>query len=71
MAGRWTPQNKDPHYPFESGVAFYYWTSTLCFPYHSQYKDYHKIRGLNRFWFAHGTFGAPTNYACVRLFRNL
>lgn len=71
MAGRWTPQNKDPHHPFESGVAFYYWTSTLCYPDHHQYNNYHKIRGLNRFWFAHGTFGAPSNYACVRLFKDL
>lgn len=71
MAGRWAPENKDPHHPLEPGVAFYYWTSTLCYPDHHQYNNYHKIRGLNRFWFAHGTFGAPTNYACVRLFRDL
>ena len=66
MAGRWTPQNRSHTDPFHKGASGFYWSSTPL----NQWPGHHAIFGLYEFW-GSVNFGAPTNYACVRLFRDL
>ena len=66
MAGRWAPQNPVHTNPFFRGSSGFYWTSTPL----NQWRGHHAIFGLYEFW-GSVNFGAPTNYACVRLFRDL
>jgi lipoprotein len=65
MAGRWAPHKTDRSHPFGKGVEAYYWTNTR-----GGYKDHRLIWGQDDFWHSAAGFGAPTNYACVRLFRD-
>ena len=66
MAGRWAPQKPFHTDPFFKGTSGFYWTST---PLH-MWRGHHAIFGLYEFW-GSVNFGAPTNYACVRLFKDL
>lgn len=66
MAGRWAPQKPFHTDPFFKGTSGFYWTST---PLH-MWRGHHSIFGLYEFW-GSVNFGAPTNYACVRLFKDL
>ena len=65
MAGRWAPQKPYHTDPFFKGTSGFYWTST---PLH-MWRGHHSIFGLYEFW-GSVNFGAPTNYACVRLFKD-
>lgn len=65
MAGRWAPQNPSHTDPFFKGTSGFYWTSTPL----NQWRGHHAIFGLYEFW-GSINFGAPTNYACVRLFKD-
>ena len=65
MAGRWAPQNQSHTNPFFRGHSGFYWTSTPL----NQWRGHHAIFGLYEFW-GSINFGAPTNYACVRLFKD-
>ena len=66
MAGRWAPQKPYHTDPFFRGFSGFYWTNTPL----NQWRGHHAIFGLYEFW-GSINFGAPTNYACVRLFKDL
>ena len=66
MAGRWAPQKKFHTDPLFKGTSGFYWTSTPL----NQWPGHHAIFGLYEFW-GSILYGAPKNYACVRLFKDL